>query len=153
METLEEKLAEVKWLYHENFGATAESDNETYDSELQRCQNLLSELEALFAQKYGHGINDVDEDGCVWMKTTGSSRIETLEEKPAEVTCLFHVKFGTDAGPEDETYDSKLQRCQDSMCELQALPAQMHRHDIDDVDEYGCVWVKTAGSSCTEWRC
>jgi Mn-dependent DtxR family transcriptional regulator len=149
MEPLEEKLAEVKCLYHEKFGANAESDDETYDSQLQRCQDSLCELEALFARKYGHDIDDVDEDGCVW-KTAGRSRMETLEEKLAEVKCLYHAKFGTDAGPEDETYDSKLQKCQDSLCEVEALFAQKYGHDIDDVDEDGCVWIKTAGRSRME---
>merc|ERR1719350_2455651 len=36
-----------------------------YDSQLQRCQDLLCELEALYVQKYGHDNDDVDEDGCL----------------------------------------------------------------------------------------
>merc|ERR550532_1549106 len=151
METLEEKLAEVKCLYHEKFSKDAESEDmdTAYNSQLQRCQDLLCELEALYVQKYGHDIDDVDEGGCVW-KTAGRSRMETLEEKVAEVICLYHAKFGTDAGPEDETYDSKLQKCQDSLCEVEALFSEKYGHESDDVDKDGCVWIKTAGSSCME---
>jgi len=73
------------------------------------------------------------------MKTTGSSRMEMLKAKLAEVMCPVHVKLGIHAGSEDETCDSKPQRGQDSLGELQTLPAQMCRHDIDEVDEHGCV--------------
>jgi len=151
METLEEKLAEVKCLYHEKFSKDAESEDmdTAYNSQLQRCQDLLCELEALYVQKYGHDNDDVDEDGCVW-KTAGRSRMETLEEKLSEVKCLYQAKFGTDAGPEDETYDSKLQKCQDSLCEVEALFSEKYGHESDDVDKDGCVWIKTAGSSCME---
>merc|ERR1719190_997 len=106
MEMLEEELAQVKCLYQDKFGTDLD---ETYDSQLNRCQDSLCELEALFTQKYGHDIDDVDEEGCVWIKTAGRSRMETLEEKLAEVKCLYHGKFGTDV---DEPYDSQLQRCQ-----------------------------------------
>jgi hypothetical protein len=142
METLEEKLAEVKCLYHDKFSKDAESEDETYGSQLQRCQDSLCELEALFAQKYGHDIDDVDEDGCVWINTGGCSSMDTLEVKLAEVKCLYHDKFGTAV---DETYDSQLQRSLDSLCELEALFAQKYGHAVNDLDEDGCVWVKTVG--------
>merc|ERR1719192_2519089 len=91
METLEEKLAEVMCLYHEKFS----KDESEHESQLQMCQDSLCELEALFAQKYGHDIDDVDEDGCVWINTVGCSSMDTLEVKLAEVKCLYHEKFST----------------------------------------------------------
>jgi len=137
METLKMKMAEVKFLYYKKFGTDV---GETYDSQLHRCQDSLCELEALFAQKYGHDIDDVDEDGCVWINTVGCSSMDTLEVKLAEVKCLYHDKFGTAV---DETYDSQLQRSLDSLCELEALFAQKYGHAVNDLDEDGCVWVKT----------
>mmetsp|Transcript_61258 Transcript_61258/g.121276 ORF Transcript_61258/g.121276 Transcript_61258/m.121276 type:complete len:440 (-) Transcript_61258:105-1424(-) len=121
METMEEKLAELKCLYHEKFGMDADSEDEMYDSRLQRCQKSLHEMESLFERKYGHDINDVDEDGCVWIETAGSSSMDTLDEKLEEVKCPYHETFGTDA---DATYDSQLQRSQDD-----------------------CVWIDTTGRS------
>merc|ERR1719150_525958 len=134
-------------MYHAKYGTGVSPEDETYNSKLQRCQDSLCEVEALFAQMYGHDIDDVDEDGCVWINTGGSSSMETLEEKLAAVKCLYHDKFGTDV---DEPYDSQLHRCEDSLCELKALFAQTCGHDIHDVDEDGCVWIKTAGRSRME---
>merc|ERR1719150_957007 len=139
METLEEKLAAVKCLYHDKFGTDVD---EPYDSQLHRCEDSLCELEDLFAQKYGHDISDVDEDGCVWINTAGRCSMDTLEVKLAEVKCLYREKFGTAV---DETYDSQLQRSLDSLCELEALFAQKYGHAVNDLDEDGCVWVKTVG--------
>ena len=48
METLAEKPAEVKCLYHEKFTKDAESEDTTYGSQLQRYQDLLHELESFF---------------------------------------------------------------------------------------------------------
>jgi len=139
METLQDELAEIKCLYHDEFGTDLD---ETYDSQLNRCQDSLCELEVLFAQKYGHNIDDVDEDGWVWINTGGCCSMDTLEVKLAEVKCLYHDKFGTAV---DETYDSQLQRSLDSLCELEALFAQKYGHAVNDLDEDGCVWVKTVG--------
>ena len=139
METLKMKMAEVKFLYYKKFGTDV---GETYDSQIHRCHDSLCRLEALFVQKYTQDIDNVDEDGCVWIKTGGCSSMDILEEKLAEVKCLYWEKFGTVA---NETYDSQLQRSQDPLCELEDLFAQKYGHTVDDLDEDGCVWIKTVG--------
>merc|ERR1712207_107379 len=90
----------------------------------------------------GLHVDNLDNDGCAWIKMAGSCCMETLEEKLAEVKCLYHDKFGTAV---DETYDSQLQRSLDSLCELEALFAQKYGHAVNDLDEDGCAWVKTVG--------
>merc|ERR1719362_2838191 len=102
METLKEMLAEVKCLYNEKFGADAGLEDDAYDSQLQSYEKSLQELKVLFVHKYGHDIDDVDEDGCVRIKTAGCSVMEKLEEKLAEVKCMYHEKFGADEGLEDD---------------------------------------------------
>jgi len=133
-------------MYHEKFGTNAESEDEAYDSQLQRYEKSLRELEILFALKYGHNINDVDEDGCMWIETAGHASRDTLEEKLAEVKCLYHEKFGTDVGLEDETYDLY----EDLLNEVQALYVQQYGHVDDDLDEDGCMWSQTdaCGNVC-----
>jgi len=82
------KLAEAKCLYHYKFGTAVE---ETQDSHLQRRQVSLCKLEPLFAQKYGHAVDDLVKSGCMWVKPVvddlvcGITELQPLQVAPDTV--------------------------------------------------------------------
>jgi hypothetical protein len=125
------------------------SEEETYERRYQYCLDLLHQVEALFAQKFGCSIDVPDEDGCVWVETTGHSFMQ-LEIKLEEVQCMYNTRFGIDGELQEGEYQDQLMQCQDSLQEVAALYAQKYGHDIDELDEDGCVWAKTPESSQLE---
>merc|ERR1712218_108937 len=70
---LKENLAEVQFLFQDKYGHG--SNNGSYEDSVQSSTDLLIEVKALYAQKYSHLADDLDEDGFMWSQTDACGNV------------------------------------------------------------------------------
>eukprot|EP00933_Yihiella_yeosuensis_P005205 TRINITY_DN109680_c0_g1_i1.p1 TRINITY_DN109680_c0_g1~~TRINITY_DN109680_c0_g1_i1.p1 ORF type:complete len:710 (-),score=205.04 TRINITY_DN109680_c0_g1_i1:396-2525(-) len=161
IETLEDKLAEVKDLYKLKYGEDLDSDAESDDV----------------------GEDAIDEAGTRWVQTVGTiipkdQRIEMLERKMAEVKDLYQQKYGQSVDDEDERVhysydqagtlwvqtvgtgipkDQRIERLESQLAEVKDLYKEKYGEHVDEdqrsrfaYDDDGTLWVQTIGTGLAE---
>jgi len=136
---LEAKLVQVKALYDKKYG---------YGEKMEVLQDAVSDVEQLFACKYGCCVDDVDDDGALWMNTGENPEprepqdafglcVSGLESRLAEVKALFDQKYG---------HDEKVDILADLLKQVVLLFEQKYGYSIDgEMDDEGALYIQTIG--------
>lgn len=153
LSSLEQKLAEVKTAYRNKYSCDPDADKvTTQDEKLEKLEHSLDDVKEMYEQRFGHSVDDMDEDGTVWVTCGKSTAAEThpldqLEEKLAHVKVLYKKKFGADLHDDaiegDMSYEEKVQVLDNSLGGLKVLYEQKYGHTVDDIDDDGTVWMTT----------
>jgi len=145
LDQLEQQVLQVKVLYREKFGVGADEDfledDMSYEDKVQVLENSLEGVKTLYEQKYGYTLDDMDEDGSVWV-TAGDAhhqdeykqKLGGLQSKLAEITSMYNQKY---------SYEEKVEALEDSVNKVKQLFEQKYGCCIDDVDDSGTRWFKT----------
>merc|ERR1711953_1429355 len=75
---MEAKLVEVKNLYDKKYG---------YNEKVESLEKSVNDVKFLFEQKHGYSVDDMDDNGTLWIQTKGELEhedkydvnLETLE--------------------------------------------------------------------------
>jgi hypothetical protein len=160
------------WVQHTGHGVALRS------GKMQQLEDLLEEVKGLYNQKYpddhADGVgNEIgyDEDGLLWVKYSGHSRVDDLFDLLEEVKCLYNEAYPLDH-VNDEDHElgcdsdglvwtrhsgqgrerSRLDRLGDLLQEVKGLYNQRFPEDhVDDAacdagyDADGMPWVELTG--------
>jgi hypothetical protein len=132
---LQSKLAEVKTLYNLKY---------SYEEKVEVLEDSVNDVKQLFEQKYSCNVEDVDDDGAIWIKTGESVEpqdtygrcLNGLESKLAEVKSLYDEKY---------LHDEKVESLDESINDVKLLFEQKYGYSIDDdIDDDGAPWRREA---------
>jgi len=134
---LEAKLVQVKALYDKKYG---------YGEKMEVLKDAVSNVKQLFVHKYGCCVDDVDDDGALWMnigenpelhepQDAYGRRLSGLESRLAEAKALFDQKYG---------HDEKVELLEDDLKQVRLLFDQKYGYSIDDeMDDEGTLYIQT----------
>merc|ERR1712008_142213 len=121
----EVRLAEVNSLFDQKYSNV---------EKVEALEDSVNDVKLLFEQKYGWSIDDVDDDGTLWIKTgeiaepqdAYDNRLAGLEARLAEAKTLYDQKY---------SHDEKVESLEESVQDVKLLFEKKYGCSVDEIDD------------------